>query len=102
MPDERDTSTLPPAPFELKPFIDEDGRLKQWPVKFSKQMIALEWLSHLFEPDRDYTEPEINDRLNGAHTFEDWALLRRALCDHRWLERDSNGTWYRRTAKETG
>jgi len=96
MTEEREAPTLPPVPHELRPFVDEEGRLKQWPVKFSKQMVALEWLSQLFEPGRDYTEREVNERLNTAHTFEDWAILRRGLCDHRWLERDSNGAWYRR------
>jgi hypothetical protein len=102
MTDEREAPTRPPAPLELRPFIDDEGRLKQWPVKFSKQMVALEWLSQLFERSRDYTEPEVNDLLNTAHTFEDWAILRRGLCDHRWLERDPNGAWYRRTAKDAG
>jgi hypothetical protein len=91
---------LPAPPPELRSFIDDQGRLRQWPAKFSKQLVAFEWMSHLFERGRDYTEPEVNEILNAAHTFGDWAILRRGLCDHRYLERDSNGARYRRMERE--
>jgi hypothetical protein len=100
MTEEREAPASPPAPAELRSFLDDEGRLKQWPAKFSKQLAALEWLSRLFEPDREYTEREVNERLNSAHTFGDWAILRRGLCDHRWLERDPNGARYRRTSPD--
>jgi len=58
--------------------------------------MALGLLAQRFEPGREYTEREVNFVLMDAHDFGDWALLRRALCDGRWLERESDGSRYRR------
>lgn len=89
------------APFELRPFLDDDGRLRQWPTKMKKQLAAYAWLATFFEFGREYSEKEVNEILRGAHTFEDWALLRRGLYDHRYLDRESDGSRYRRLARPT-
>jgi hypothetical protein len=91
-----------PAP-ELRRFMDETGRLKMWPTRLKYQRLAMAWLAGHFEWDRPYTEKQVNARLQELHGFGDWALLRRALVDYRWLERDSNGSRYarRRPAPDT-
>jgi len=98
MVEEPEVQNEPPR--ELRPFLDEQGRLKQWPVKLSKQMVGLEWLSQRFAAGREYTEREVNEILNDTHTFGDWAMLRRGLCDHRFLDRDADGSRYWKRAPE--
>ncbi len=87
-----DRSSLPR---ELRPFIDEAGRLTQWPGRQKVQRMAITLLARRFEPGRDYTEREVNFVLMDGHTFADWALLRRSLVDWRYLDRDGSGHAYR-------
>jgi len=78
----------------IRPFLDDAGRIRQWPVKRGKQLALLGWLATTFERDRRYTEKEVNAHLNAYHTFGDWALLRRELCDLRLLAREADGSAY--------
>ena len=87
---ERDT-----LPRELRPFIDDSGRLTRWPARQKVQRMALTHLATRFEKDREYSEREVNFLLMDAHTFEDWAILRRMLCDWKYLDRERDGTRYR-------
>ena len=86
------------APRELRPFLDEAGLLRQWPTRFKVQRMAAALLARRFEPGREYGEKEVNELLTREHTFGDWALLRRFLVDHRFLDRESDGSRYRLTA----
>jgi hypothetical protein len=81
-------------PRELRPFVDEAGRLKQWPVKQKVQRMAAAYLAARFEAGRAYSEREVNELLVEWHTFEDWALLRRVLFDWEFLDRESDGSRY--------
>ena len=78
----------------LRRFLDNEGRLKAWPSKLAYRTLALEWLATHFEPARRYHEREVNELLNGLHAFGDWALLRRALYDHGYLDRERDGSAY--------
>lgn len=49
---------------DLKPFLDENLRLTAIPAKNKKKLSALYYLAGKIEPNRDYTEPEINDILD--------------------------------------
>ena len=80
----------------VRRFLDESGRLKAWPSRLKDQRLAMAWLADHFEWDRTYTERQVNARLDELHVFGDWALLRRALVDDRWLERDADGSRYAR------
>jgi len=82
----------------LKNFLDNDGCVKQWPAKRNMQLEALEYLGNKFPGGSKYTEAELNKILKTWHTFEDWALLRRELCEKGYFNRDTNGTSYVRTA----
>lgn len=81
-------------PRELRPFIDESGRLTRWPSRQKVQRMAVTLLARRFEPGRDYSEREVNIILMDGHTFADWALLRRSLVDWRYLDRDGSGRAY--------
>lgn len=82
-------------PRELRPFVDETGRLTQWPVRQKVQRMAAAYLATRFEPGREYSEREVNQRLLDWHTFGDWALLRRVLFDWGHMDRERDGTRYR-------
>ena len=73
---------------DLKPFLDENLRLTAIPAKNKKKLSALYYLAGKIEPNRDYTEPEINDILDDWTCFHDPATLRRELFTRDlWTER---------------
>lgn len=80
----------------VKPFLDSDGRIKQYPTKQPKKLLVLRYLWERFEDGRVYTEPEINAIINEWHTFGDHCLLRRELYDNWFLDREKDGTDYHR------
>jgi hypothetical protein len=61
------------------------GRLTQIPAQHKKQRIILERLAEEFEPDRAYSEGEVNHIL--VEFNDDVATLRRGLVDHGLVER---------------
>jgi hypothetical protein len=61
------------------------GRLTHIPAQRSKQQIVLERLSEEFEPDREYTEREVNRILVEFH--DDVAALRRGLVAEKLMVR---------------
>lgn len=79
---------------ELRNFLDDSGRLKQYPARRKLQIMSLCYLAQRFEPDRRYTEKEVNELLKQWHTFGDWCMLRRDLYDRRFLGRDADGSCY--------
>jgi hypothetical protein len=83
--------TLPTA---FKGFQSSDGIIRRLPVKLSKKVALAEWAITLFEPDRVYSEPEVND-LIGQYIL-DFALIRRMLVEAGKLERDKYGKEYRK------
>jgi len=70
------------------------GRLTGIPAQLKKRQIILEKLVQEFEPDRTYTEREVNQILVDFH--DDVATLRRGLIEHRLMQRAND--LYRRTA----
>jgi hypothetical protein len=84
-------------PNEIRRFCDDEGRLRAWPARRKFQLVALHFLAEQFPRGEDWSEKQVNERLNGLHTFGDWALLRRELFDLRLLGRESDGSRYWRT-----
>lgn len=80
---------------QVRQFLDAQGRLKQYPVRRSKQLQALIYLASKFDKERSYTEAELNELLKQWHTFGDWALLRRDMVDMGLLSRNPSGSEYR-------
>lgn len=82
-------------PRELRPFLDDAGRLRQWPSRYKVQRMAVALIARHFEPGREYSEKEVNFLVMDGHTFADWALLRRSLVDWGFMTRESDGSRYR-------
>jgi hypothetical protein len=93
---------------ELSPAVEEDayknkvlktflkhGRLVQFPAQYKKRLVILEKILDEFEPDRDYTEREVNQILLDFN--DDVASLRRGMIDHKLMTRDKG--IYRRINK---
>lgn len=74
----------------LLTFLHE-GRLISIPAQHKKRQIILEKLVQEFEPDRTYTEREVNQILVDFH--DDVATLRRGLIEHGLMQRDSGLYW---------
>ena len=91
-----DRSSLPR---ELRPFVDDLGRLTQWPSRYKVQRMAVALLGRRFEPGREYSEKELNFALMDGHTFADWAILRRSLVDWGFMTRESDGSRYQLHAR---
>ena len=89
-------------PRDLRPFLDDTGRLKQWPSRHRVQRMAVALLAQRFEPGREYSERDVNALLLDGHTFEDWAILRRSLVDWRFMSRERDGSRYRLNADAAG
>jgi len=81
----------------VKRFLDADGKVTRWPARRHvqrDQKAILDYLIGKFERDVIYSEKEVNAILNTWHTFGDWALLRRELYDHEYLDRTPDGKQY--------
>ena len=78
----------------LAHFLDGEGRLKTLPAKRKMKLHALAYLAARFEPQKVYTEKEVNALLNQWHTFGVPATLRRGLYDGRFLDRAAFGRSY--------
>jgi hypothetical protein len=74
----------------LKTFYRQ-GRLRQIPTQLKKRVIVLEKLADEFEPERQYTEHEVNQIL--LEFNEDVATLRRGLISHDLMKRDKGIYW---------
>lgn len=68
----------------LRDFFDGD-RLKHIPAQRKKRVIVLQHLLRRFDPQREYTEREVNDLLKQSH--DDFATLRRELIDYGFMSR---------------
>ena len=93
---------LPTTPFdrasvprELRPFLDEQGRVMRWPARQKVQRMAIDYLARKFEHGRDYSEKDVNFLLMDWHGFSDWAMLRRLLFNWGYVDRESDGSRYR-------
>ncbi len=79
---------------QIENFLDDSGRLKQLPAKYSKKLLAYGYLATKFENDVQYTEQEVNAIIGTWHTFSDHSSLRRGLIDSGYLIRTQDGNQY--------
>ena len=84
----------------LRNFLDANGKLTAFPAKRKMKIYTLFYLAHKFEPEKDYTEREVNDLLQEWHTFSDPATLRRELYDYGFFDRSREGKVYRLAEKQ--
>lgn len=80
--------------------FDREGRLVRWPTKRSQQELCLWFLWSKIPRGRTFTEREIGEFLNTLHLFGDAALLRRDLFDLGLVDRNRDGSGYRRIEKK--
>jgi biotin operon repressor len=64
----------------------KDGICVRLPVQNKKRWIVYQEVIRRFEPQRDYTEPEINELIKSIHA--DYCLIRRELVDEGVLARE--------------
>ena len=74
----------------IKTFF-EYGKLKSIPAQRKKERIILEEIVKAFEPDRLYSEREVN--LIIADYFDDFCTIRRDMISEGLMERSSEGYW---------
>lgn len=79
-------------------FLDDAGRITQFPQKHSVRYALLTYLATKFDVGVDYTERQVNEICGTWHTFGDYFMLRRALVDNGLLDRARNGSRYWRMA----
>lgn len=80
----------------LKGYLDEEGKLRRMPGKRQKkkQALFLEYLAEKFQPNRHYSEQEVNEIINEHHSFNDPASLRRLMFGSKLLDRTLDGRKY--------
>lgn len=81
---------------QLRPFLDERGRLAALPAKYRKRLLAIRYLAEKLEAGRTYTQEELGEVLDRWHTFHDPATLRRSMADLGLVDRAADGSVYRR------
>jgi biotin operon repressor len=75
----------------LKDFFNSDGSLRQLPMQRKKFLVVLKHILGDIDPDRKYSEKEINDLLKRRHP--DSASLRRGMIDFGLMGRKSGVYW---------
>ena len=70
----------------------EPLRLKVFSKKEKKKIVILRQVAAQFEPDRQYTEPEVNAVLK--EIWADFATMRRYLIEYGYLDRTKDGKTY--------
>lgn len=82
------------APPILHDLLDERGRITRWSGKVKEQEAMLRYLIEKFEPERSYTEQQVNALLQQWYLDADFVLVRRSLIDAGLLQRTRNGARY--------
>ena len=80
--------------YEVKNYLDAQGRLTLFPAKKKNQKIALFYLASKINPGQTYTEKELNSLLADWHTYNDNCTLRRELYNNRFINRTIDGKTY--------
>jgi hypothetical protein len=79
---------------EIRHFLDDSGKIRQYPSKRKQQIICMLYLAYKFDADKKYKESEINDILDQWATFNDRAMLRRDMINTRILGRKTDCSEY--------
>lgn len=81
----------------LNTYLSPEGRLLSFPVQLKKEQAILRYIVRVFEPDRRYSEKQVNEIL--SRFSEDTARLRRNLVGFGLMEREGGGGDYWRVNK---
>ncbi len=72
-----------------------NGKLTAMPLKQPQIVTILEEIAQKFDPERQYSEREVNVILEDVH--EDYVTIRRYLVDYGYLNRTRDGSVYRKS-----
>ena len=92
---------------KLKAYYDENGRLTQYPSKRPMRILALTKIADQFEPQKKYTDKEVNEIIRTNIAFGDIELIRREMFQYGLIDRLRDGSAYwrkepREDAKPSG
>lgn len=90
--DLRDDADLERFKAKVRRTFVSDGTLTAIPTKRRALVVLLLDIRETLDPQRIYTEKELNDHLGGFH--QDFARLRRELIDYGYLERNAHTGQY--------
>jgi len=78
----------------LKAYFKEgpDGPLAEFPVREKRKVAVLKHIVRRFEPQRRYTEKEVNEILKAV--YHDYVTLRRYLIEYGFMDRVKDGSHY--------
>lgn len=85
--------------FSLERLLDENGVVTRCPSKFGQRLLVVEYLAKSFEPERPYSELEVNEVIRSRIAFSDYVTMRRELVDFGFLTRSADCREYRRAAE---
>ncbi len=83
----------------LRNFINQDGLLKQMPVKHRLRASVYLWAAEGLEEDKRYSEGQINAHIQRILAFKDPVTIRRALVECGIIDRTPDGREYWKTEK---
>ena len=69
-----------------------EGRVPNLPSKVNKWQVILRWIATKFEPNKHYTEKQVNAILRDIN--EDYATVRRYMIDFGYMRRELGGGDY--------
>ncbi|MDD3831300.1 MAG: DUF2087 domain-containing protein [Clostridia bacterium] len=81
----------------LRHYMDDYGRLTAYPAKRKLKVICLMYIATKVDDTVTYTEKQFDSLLNAWHTFGDWCLLRREMCDYKMMWRTPSGSEYHKS-----
>ena len=76
-------------------YLNEEGKIKQWPGQYQKRKALMEYLITKFD-DRIYTEQEVNDMIKQWYLLDDYVMIRRYLIEYHLLKRTNDGREYQK------
>ncbi len=85
---------------ELRGFIGSDGKICGMPTKTKRELMVAAIVASAVQPDRAYTEKEINELILSQISFGDYCTVRRDLIDFGFMSRKENCTEYRLVTKK--
>ena len=77
---------------QVEQFFKDDGSLKQIPAKQSKKIAVLKIIASSLEPNRRYSEKELNQLI--ARFNDDTAAIRRHMIEFKILERNKESIYW--------
>ncbi|KAF1301262.1 MULTISPECIES: DUF2087 domain-containing protein [Enterococcus] len=76
----------------LANYLDEKGRISQFPSKEKRKIILLTVIAQRFDPQKNYSEPAVNEIIK--QFMDDFATIRRYLIEYGFLKRTKDGKTY--------